>query len=209
MTTPTDIIKEKAVVPVLVIDDIKHAEPLGQALIDAGLPIAEVTMRTNCALDAINIMSKMKGLCVGAGTVLSADHAKKAIAAGATYLVSPGLDEGVHKVSMKHNIPSFPGAVTPSEVQKAWNWGIKTVKFFPAGNYGGTKTLKALSAVFRDMSFMPTGGVSPDNLQDYLSLPAVIACGGSWIAPQDLLNEQNFTEIKQRAQTAVELAKNL
>lgn len=197
------------VVPVLVIDRAADAAPLGAALLAGGMTLAEVTMRTEAAPDAIRAMSKIDGLLVGAGTVLSAAQADEAVAAGAAFIVSPGLDEGVLAAAEKHGVQALPGTMTATEVQRAWNLGLRTVKFFPAGIAGGPKAIKALGSVFRDMRFMPTGGVSMDNLEEYLGLPAVIACGGSWIAPAGLVKEGRFDEITARAAEAVAAARSI
>ena len=207
MENIADVARSLGVVPVLVLDRVEDAKPLAKALLAGGMPLAEVTLRTSAALDAIREMSEVDGILVGAGTVLCAEHVDQAVAAGATFIVSPGLDEGVVAAANKHGVPVFAGAVTAGEIQKAWNLGLRTVKFFPAGIAGGVKALKGMSSVFRDMTFMPTGGVSMDNLEDYLGLPAVIACGGSWIAPEALVAEGKFDEITTRAAEAVAAAK--
>lgn len=207
MNSIANKIEALGVVPVLVVERVADALPLAEALLAGGLPIAEVTMRTEAAPEAIKAMSSLDGLLVGAGTVLSSEQVEKAVAAGATFVVSPGLDAGVVAKAKELKIPLFAGVATASEVQKAWNLGLRTVKFFPANIAGGAKAIKALSSVFRDMSFMPTGGVSLDNLQEYLSLPAVIACGGSWIAPASLLKQGNYAEISKLAAQAVVAAK--
>lgn len=206
MQNIADVAQSLGVVPVLVVDRVEDAKPLAEALLAGGMPLAEVTLRTAAALDAIKAMSEVEGVLVGAGTVLCAEHVEQAIAAGATFIVSPGLDEGVVAAAKKHGVPVFAGAVTAGEIQKAWNLGLRTVKFFPAGIAGGAKALKGLSSVFRDMTFMPTGGVSMDNLEDYLGVKAVIACGGSWIAPEALVAEGNFEEITKRAADAIAAA---
>ena len=207
-----DIIRQidaLGVVPVLVIDRVEDAVPLGEALIKGGMPVAEVTMRTPAALDAIRAMSTLDGILVGAGTVLSADHVDQAVAAGAAFIVSPGLDAGVVDAARRHSVSVIPGIMTASEIQKAYNMGLKLVKFFPANIAGGAAALKGFSAVFTDMRFMPTGGVTTDNLAEYLTLPSVQACGGSWIAPASLLQSGNYDEISARAAKAVAAAKEI
>jgi 2-dehydro-3-deoxyphosphogluconate aldolase/(4S)-4-hydroxy-2-oxoglutarate aldolase len=143
---------------------------------------------------------------VGAGTVLTASQAKSVVAAGAAFIVSPGLDEGVVKVAQQADIPVFPGIATASELQQAWNLGLDVVKFFPAGLSGGTAMIKALSAVFRSMRFMPTGGVSANNLAEYLTLPSVIACGGSWLTPASEVQAKNYLAVTRLAEEALVIA---
>lgn len=200
-----DKIRDLGVIPVLVIDRLDDAAPLARALLRGGMTIAEVTLRTPAALDAIRAMAAIDGILVGAGTVLSKDHATAALAAGASFLVSPGLDDGVIDVARAANIPVLPGIATASEAQRAWNSGLRVVKYFPAEIAGGAAAVKAFSAVFRDLSFMPTGGISLKNLEDYLSLPAVLACGGSWIAPESLVQAGKFDEISARAAQTLEV----
>ena len=199
-----------AVVPVVVIDDAKHAVPLAQALVDGGLPVIEITLRTAAAIDAIKAISaEVPGAVVGAGTVLSAQHAKNAVAAGSDFLVSPGLYEPVIDAAAELGVPIYPGISTASEAQRAWNLGLRVLKFFPAGLAGGVPMLKALSSVFGDLSFMPTGGVSAKNLGDYLALPAVVACGGSWLSPADALESGDFDRIRSLAKEARDIAREI
>ncbi len=205
MTEIQKSLKDFGVVPVIVIEDPKDAKPLCQALIDGGLPVAEITLRTDCALEAITKASEVDGMLVGAGTVLNATHAKQTIEAGAQFLVSPGLDKDSVCVAQKSAIPLIPGTTTATEIQMAWNYGLRMVKFFPAELSGGAKAVKGLSAVFRDMQFFPTGGISEANLADYYSCPAVQVCGGSWIAPEKLIAAGDFGKIEKRAKDAVTL----
>lgn len=199
---------EKApVVPVVVIEDASKAVPLAQALVAGGLPVIEVTMRTAAAPDAIAaIAADVPDAIIGAGTVLSAEHAETIVAAGAQFIVSPGLHDDVVSAAQRLDVPVIPGVATASETQHAWNLGLRTLKFFPAGQAGGTAMLKALSAVFRDVKFMPTGGVSAKNLSDYLALPSVLACGGSWLTPADAIESGDFDRITELAKEAVEIA---
>ena len=191
------------VIPVLVIDDAKDAVPVARALAAGGLPIAEVTLRTAAASDAIAaIAEQVPEVLVGAGTVLNGDQVDIASAAGAQFIVSPGLSESVVSACEIAGLPCVPGVVTASEVQRAWNLGIRTLKFFPAMQAGGPSTIKALSSVFRQVSFIPTGGVTADNLSDFLALPSVVACGGSWLAPASLVKAGNFEAVEQRAREA-------
>ena len=197
------LLHQSGVVPVLVIDDPEDAVPLAQALCEGGLPVIEVTLRTQAALQALaNIAQQVPDVVPGAGTVLSMEQFELARHAGARFIVSPGLHPPVVEASMQLDVPVYPGIATATELQSAWNMGLRTVKFFPGEAAGGIPMLKALAAVFRDMQFMPTGGVSPANLAAYLSLPAVTACGGSWLAPVDLVKAQDFAAITRLARAA-------
>lgn len=197
------------IIPVLVIEDTKNAQKLGESLVTNGLPVAEVTLRTSAALESIKTMSQIDGLITGAGTVLTIDHAKAAIDAGASFLVSPGLNEDVIKYAQSVNIPIIPGVVTPTEVAHAIDLGLNFVKLFPAEAVGGAALLKAYASVYPDVKFMPTGGVSINNVSDYLSLPNVIACGGSWMAPANLLSNGDFPQISQLIKEAATIWQEL
>ena len=186
MTDPDidELLNRTPVVPLVQADDPSVAVETSRALAAGGLRIAEVVLRTDRALDCLRaIADEVPDTIAGAGTVLSSQQAESALQHGSKFLVSPGLDDGVVQVAREHGVPVYPGIVTPGELQRAFNLGLDTVKFFPASIAGGVPALKALSSVFRTMKFMPTGGVSPDNLADYLAVPAVIACGGSWLTP--------------------------
>ena len=170
------------IVPVVVIKKIEDAEPLLDSLVRGGLPVAEITFRTDCAEESIKLaVKKYPDMLVGAGTVINGEQCERAINAGSKFIVSPGCSKKVAKVCMREGIPYLPGVVTPTEVIKALSLGYDHLKFFPAGDFGGLKTIKALSAAFPQVSFMPTGGVGPDNLNEYLSFPKIFACGGSWM----------------------------
>lgn len=198
------------VIPVVVIEDAAKAVPVAQALVAGGLPIIEVTMRTAAAADAIAAMSaEVPDALVGAGTVLSAEHARTIVAAGAKFIVSPGLHDDVVAAANELSVPVIPGVATATEAQHAWNLGLRIMKFFPAGQAGGISMIKALAAVFRDVQFMPTGGVSAKNLRDYLEVPAVLACGGSWLTPADAIASGDFDRITKLAAEAVEIAKQV
>ena len=202
-----DALQAQSVVPVVVIDDADKAVPLAEALVEGGLPVIEVTMRTDAALEAIsNIARQVPGAIVGAGTVLSAKHVQQAKDAGSKFAVSPGLHADVVEACRSSGLPIFPGVASAGEAQAAWNMGLRALKFFPAEQAGGLAMLKALSAVFRDVVFMPTGGVSPANLGDYLSLPSVVAVGGSWLTPADLIEQGDFAAIRDLAIEASALA---
>lgn len=195
-----------AVVPVVVIDDAAHAVPVAEALRQGGLPIIEVTLRTPAALEAIRrISDEAADVIVGAGTVLNADQAKAASDAGAKFIVSPGLHESVVDASRALHLPIYPGIATATEALAAWNLGIKTVKFFPASQAGGVSMLKALSSVYRDLRFMPTGGITSATLNDYLQLPSVLACGGSWLTPASAIQDGNYASITALAEEACQL----
>ena len=194
------------IVPVVVLQDAKDAEPLGRALMAGGLPVAEVTFRTAAAADSIRAMSAVEGLIVGAGTVLTPDQVAQAVAAGAQFIVSPGLRRDVVLAAQAAGIPVLPGAVTPSEIMAAQELGLDTVKFFPANVYGGAAAIKALSAPFGGIRFVPTGGVSASNISEYLSLGCVPAVGGSWMVPVDAIREGAFSEVSELCRDAVAAA---
>ena len=203
------LLEKAPVIPVVVIDDASKAVPLARALVEGGLPVIEVTMRTAAAADAISaIASEVPEAIIGAGTVLSAEHARTIVAAGAKYLVSPGLQEEVVATAKDLSVPIIPGVATPTEAQNAWNMGLRILKFFPAGQVGGVAMIKALSAVFRDVEFIPTGGVSARNLKEYLELPSVLACGGSWLTPSDAIAASNFFRITELAAEATAIARS-
>lgn len=194
-------------VPVVVLDDAAHAESLAGALVAGGLPVAEVTFRTAAAADAIRAMADRGDILVGAGTVLSPAQVDQAVAAGAKYVVSPGLSRAVVERCREHGVLPLPGAVTATEIQAALELGLDTVKFFPAGTSGGAPAIKALTAPFTGVRFVPTGGVGPANLADYLGIGAVAAVGGSWMAPRDLVASGNFAEITRLTAEAVALTR--
>lgn len=205
------IIKElekTRVVPLVQANDPETAINISEALIDGGLSVLEVVLRTDEALLCLEaIAKKFPHAHVGAGTVLSADQANEVIARGASFIVSPGLDEASVQVAQSHDIPIFPGVATPTELQRAWNLGLRAVKFFPAGLAGGPKMLKAFSSVFRNMRFMPTGGVSAENLGEFLKIPSVLACGGSWLTPQSAIKDGDFAAITKLAREAAAVAR--
>ncbi len=196
----------QAIIPVIVIKNAQHATALGQTLVDNGLPIAEVTLRTESALLSIQAMSQIEGLQVGAGTVLTVEQARQAIESGATFLVSPGIHQDVIEYAQSQSIPIIPGITSPSEMAKAIDLGLDTVKFFPAEALGGIKLLKAIASVYPHIKIMPTGGISPSNVLDYLALDSVIACGGSWMVPEDLVKAQDFDTIAGLIKEAVQLS---
>jgi len=192
-------------VPVVVLDDAAHADALAAALVAGGLPIAEVTFRTAAAQDSIRTMAARGDILVGAGTVLTVEQVDQAVAAGAQFVVSPGLSRAVVERCQEHGVLALPGAITATEVQAALELGLSTVKFFPAGTSGGPAAIKALAAPFSGVRFVPTGGVSPKNLAQYLAIPAVAAVGGSWMVPRDLVTAGDFAGIQALTADAVAL----
>lgn len=193
-------------VPVIALDRAEDAGPLGDALTAGGLPVAEVTFRTAAAEASICEMSKRSEMLVGAGTVLNIDTVKRAMDAGAKFIVSPGFSEKVVTYCLEQHIPVIPGCVTPTEIQMALEHGLSTVKFFPAEAVGGIKTLRAFAAPFAHVRFIPTGGITETNLADYLSFPSVVACGGSWMVTRELLAAGDFAKITAITANAVALA---
>jgi 2-dehydro-3-deoxyphosphogluconate aldolase/(4S)-4-hydroxy-2-oxoglutarate aldolase len=193
-------------VPVVVLDDAAHADGLADALVAGGLPVAEVTFRTAAAPDAIRAMSARGDILVGAGTVLTVAQVDQAVAAGASFVVSPGTSRAVVERCQEHGVLALPGAVTATEVMAALELGLTTVKFFPAGTSGGAPAIAALAAPFGDVGFVPTGGVGPGNLHEYLAIPSVRAVGGSWMVPRDLVRAGELTAVKDLTAAAVALA---
>ncbi|MCR4762942.1 MAG: bifunctional 4-hydroxy-2-oxoglutarate aldolase/2-dehydro-3-deoxy-phosphogluconate aldolase [Lachnospiraceae bacterium] len=193
------------IVPVIAIDDAKDAEPLAKALIDGGLPAAEVTFRTAAAEEAIKtISSRFPEMIVGAGTVLNAEQADRAKAAGAKFIVSPGFNRKNVEYIQSIGVPVVPGTATPGEVEQAIELGLSAVKFFPAEQNGGIAKIKAMAAPYTKMHFMPTGGVNKNNLNDYLSFNKVFCAGGSWMVKKDLISAGKFDEIEKMTREAVE-----
>lgn len=205
-----ELLAHIGIVPVVVIDDASKAVPVARALIDGGLSIVEITLRTPAAYEAIaSIAREVPEARVGAGTVLGGDQAHAAVSAGASFIVSPGLSDSVVDAAVARDVPVVPGVATPSEVQQAWNHGLRVLKFFPASLAGGLPMLKAMAAVFRDVEFIPTGGISAGNLRDYLELPSVIACGGSWLTPSSAVRDGAWDEIRRLAAEAVAIAQQV
>ncbi len=210
MSTVAEKIAGFGVVPVVVLDDVKDAAPLAKALVEGGLPCAEVTFRTEAAEESIRIMAtEYPDMFVGAGTVLTIEQVDRAVAAGAKFIVSPGFDPEIVDYCLEKEIPVFPGCITPSEVAQAVKRGLKVVKFFPAEQFGGVATIKAMAAPYVGLKFMPTGGVSAKNLESYLSCDKIIACGGSWMVKGDLVKAGKFDEIKNLTEEAVKLAASI
>jgi 2-dehydro-3-deoxyphosphogluconate aldolase/(4S)-4-hydroxy-2-oxoglutarate aldolase len=190
-------------VPMVVLDKAEQAGPFGDALVAGGLPIAEITFRTDAAADAIEALAKRGDLLVGAGTVLTVEQVDRAIDAGAAFLVAPGTNPRVVEHAYLHRMPMLPGVATPTDIELAMSLGLDTVKFFPAETMGGVGALKALAGPYRNVRFLPTGGITPEKLPDYLKLPCVLACGGSWLAPRDKLAAGDFDAIRKLVERAV------
>lgn len=198
------------IVPVVVLDKVEDAAPLAHALMSAGMKSAEVTFRTDCAAECIAAMAEAEPeMCVGAGTVLTVEQVEQARTAGAKFIVSPGYNEDVVKRCIDIGLPVLPGTVTPSEVTAAVNLGLKVTKFFPAAQYGGLNTIKALAAPFVGHRFMPTGGVSTANVEEYLSSSAIIACGGTWMVKPALFADGDFSQVEQIAREAMDVVKKV
>ena len=201
---------EIGIVPVVVIDDAKDAIPLAKALIEGGLPCAEVTFRTAAAADAIKaIADNFPEMLVGAGTVLTTEQVDRAVAAGAKFIVSPGTNPKVVKYCVEKNIPITPGTCNPSDVEQALECGVNIVKFFPAEPAGGLKYIKAIAAPYVDVKFMPTGGINATNVRDYLAYNKIWACGGSWMVKGDLIKAGDFGKIKELTAEAVQIVKEV
>jgi len=196
-------ISEIGIVPVIVLDDPGLARPLADALAEGGLPCAEVTLRTPRAAEVLTVMARDPRLVAGAGTVLTVAQVDAAIDAGATYIVTPGYSRDVVRAGQDRGIPVIPGVATPTEIQMALADGITLVKFFPAEAIGGIRALSALAGPFPMLRFIPTGGISPDNLDSYLALPSVAAVGGSWMVSPGLVSGRKWTDIRQLAAEAV------
>ena len=202
-----DIIKELhdfGLVPVIKITNVENALPLAKALKDGGLNCAEITFRTSCAKEAIAIITKeLPDMLVGAGTILTPEQADEAIEAGSKFIVSPGFNPRVVKHCLEKGVPVLPGCATPSEVESAIELGLKAVKFFPAEAAGGINMIKSMSAPYSQIQFMPTGGINDENMLDYLSFGKVIACGGSFMVKDSLIDAGNFEEITRLTKNAV------
>lgn len=203
-----EILREVGIVPVIRLTDPADAVPLARALRDGGLPAAEITFRSEAAEEGIRLAAKeVPEVFVCAGTVLDVPTARRAVNAGAKAIVSPGLNPAVVEWCLENGVPVVPGVATPSEAEAAMRYGLRFLKLFPAEVVGGVRMLKALAGPYADLRFMPTGGVSPENVGSYLALKNVICCGGSWLAPEALLSEGKFGEIEALAREAAVLVK--
>jgi 2-dehydro-3-deoxyphosphogluconate aldolase/(4S)-4-hydroxy-2-oxoglutarate aldolase len=202
-------IAELKLIPMVVMDKAEHARGFADALVRGGLPVAEITFRTQAAEAAVREMADRRDLLVGAGTILTTEQADRAIGAGAQFLVAPGTNPKVVEHVLKRGVPMVPGVVTPSEIDLAMSLGLSTLKYFPAEAMGGVATLKALAGPYPDIRFVPTGGITPELLPNYLRLSNVVACGGSWLAPRDLLTAGKFDAIGCLIEQAVKILAGL
>ena len=202
--------KKIGIIPVVVLNDVKDALPLGECLMKGGLPCAEVTFRTAAAEESIRKMAKAyPDMLVGAGTVLTTEQADRAIDAGAKFIVSPGFNPKVTEYVLKKGVPMCPGTCTPSEMEAAMELGLDVVKFFPAEPSGGLKMIKAVAAAYVNLNFMPTGGISAANVRDYLAYDRIVACGGSWMVNGSLVKEGKFDEILALVKEAADIVKEI
>jgi len=207
MKTIEERFYETGVVPVVVLENEKDAIPLAKALIKGGLPCAEVTFRTEAAKESIRLMAETyPDMLVGAGTVLTKEQVEQAVEAGAKFIVSPGFDPEIVDYCLEKQIPVFPGCISPSEIAQAVKRGLKTVKFFPAEPAGGLPMIRAMAAPYKDLKFMPTGGIHMGNLKEYLSFEKILCCGGSWMGKEDMIKKGNFEEIEKMANEAKKAA---
>ncbi|MEZ8993929.1 bifunctional 4-hydroxy-2-oxoglutarate aldolase/2-dehydro-3-deoxy-phosphogluconate aldolase [Vibrio sp. 10N.222.54.A1] len=203
MTTLNEQLASLKVIPVIAINKVEDAIPLGKALVDNGMPCAEITFRTECAADAIAAMRQAyPDMLIGAGTVLTNEQVDQAIEAGVDFIVSPGFNPRTVQYCIDKNVPIVPGVNNPSLVEQAMEMGLRTLKFFPAEPSGGVGMLKALTAVY-PVKFMPTGGVNLKNVDDYLSIKSVLACGGTWMVPTNLIDKGHWDELGQLVKDAV------
>ena len=203
MTKTFEALSRIGVVPVITIDRSQDAVPLARALLNGGIGCAEITFRTASAEEAIQrISGECHEMLVGAGTVLTVQQAEQAIRAGAQYIVAPGFDAAVVDWCQEHGVPVLPGVATPTEINMALARGVKLLKFFPSEEIGGVRMLKALYAPYQEVQFIPTGGIKAHNLAEYLVLPNVVACGGSWMATGSMISEGKFDEITRLSREA-------
>lgn len=204
MTTLNEQLANLKVIPVIAINRAEDAIPLGKALVENGMPCAEITLRTECAIEAIRIMRKeFPNMLIGSGTVLTNEQVDASIEAGVDFIVSPGFNPRTVQYCIDKGVAIVPGVNNPSLVEQAMEMGLRTLKFFPAEPSGGTGMLKALTAVY-PVKFMPTGGVSLKNVDEYLSIPSVLACGGTWMVPTNLIDEGKWDELGKLVRDAVD-----
>jgi len=208
MPTIQDIMNTSPVIPVMVINNLEHAVPLANALVEGGLKVLEITLRTPVALDAIRqIKTEVSGAIVGAGTVINIDTLNQAVDAGSEFLVSPGVTNSLIDHAINTGVPILPGVATPSEAMTLMEKGLTAMKFFPAEAAGGVPMLKSIGGPLPQITFCPTGGVNPENAKHYLALKNVACVGGSWMAPADLVDAENWDEIRLRAQQAAMISR--
>lgn len=198
-----EALERARIVPILSVATVEQAERACAALVAGGISCVEITLRTDAAIEAIRRASEIAGLLIGAGTVLSPQQASKAAEAGARFTVAPGMNAAVVAACAELDLPHFPGVATPSEIEHARGIGCRTLKVFPISLLGGTEFIRAVSATYRDIRFLPTGGIGPADAIAYLALPAVVACGGSWLCTRELLDEGRYDEIERLAREAV------
>ncbi|WP_163648350.1 bifunctional 4-hydroxy-2-oxoglutarate aldolase/2-dehydro-3-deoxy-phosphogluconate aldolase [Modicisalibacter sp. 'Wilcox'] len=205
-TTELDSICQKAeVIPVLTIERLEDAVPLGRALVEGGLPVLEITLRTDCALAAIARMREaLPGASIGAGTVLTPAQYRQAEQVGVDFVVTPGATEALYRYGVSSPVPMLPGVATISELMTGWQFGYRRFKFFPAEASGGAPAIKAFGGPIPEARFCPTGGITPDNAEDYLKLPNVMCVGGSWVTPKKLIEAEDWAGIKALAREAAE-----
>ena len=208
MDTTFEKLEKFGVIPVIALDDPDDALPLAAALTDGGLSCAEVTFRTAAAEESIRrIAAAYPDMLVGAVTVLTTQQVDRAVAAGAKFIVSPGLNPNVVRHCLEKGVPAAPGCCTPSEIEQAIELGLSVVKFFPAEAMGGLKTIKALAAPYTGLRFMPTGGINASNLRSYLEYPRVLACGGSWMVSKELIRAHDFAQITELVRQATAIVR--
>jgi 2-dehydro-3-deoxyphosphogluconate aldolase / (4S)-4-hydroxy-2-oxoglutarate aldolase len=205
-----DRVREMGIIPVVSIPKLEHALPLAESLLEGGLPCAEVTFRTAAAVESMmEIRARFPEIFLGAGTVLTTEQAETAINSGAQFIVSPGTNPAVVDYCLSKNVTIFPGVCTPTEIEIALAKGVDVLKFFPAEAMGGVGFLKAVCAPYRQVRFIPTGGIDQKNIGNYLALSEVIACGGSWMVRPELLNAGDFDRVRQLVKEAVALVNEL
>ncbi|NOI29797.1 bifunctional 4-hydroxy-2-oxoglutarate aldolase/2-dehydro-3-deoxy-phosphogluconate aldolase [Vibrio coralliilyticus] len=208
MSLINEQLQKLKVIPVIAIEDAKDIVPLGKVLADNGLPAAEITFRSDAAIEAIRLLRESQPeMLIGAGTVLNREQAIAAKEAGATFIVSPGFNPNTVKACQEIGIDIIPGVNNPTTIEAALELGLTTLKFFPAEASGGVNMVKALLAPYSDVSLMPTGGINTNNIQDYLSIPRVLACGGTWMVDKKLVEEKNWDELARLTREAVQLVK--
>ena len=198
MKSVKSCLEKYKIVPVIVLEDEKKAVDVAKALIDGGLPCAEITFRTKTAQSSIKLITeKFPDMMVGAGTILTTEQVDSAVESGAKFVVSPGLNPKIVEYCIQKKIPIIPGCSNPTDIEMALELGLKLLKFFPAEAAGGTKMIKALSDPYNMVEFMPTGGINQDNILNYLNCNSVLACGGSWMVNKDLIANSEFEKIKE------------
>lgn len=201
-------IQDIGIVPVVKLNNVEKAIPLCEALMAGGINVAEVTFRTECASEVIKTIAReCKDMIVGAGTIINVEQAKLAIECGAKFIVSPGFSRDIVEYCQSQNIPVIPGCITPSEIMQAIDCGLNVVKFFPAKEFGGLSTMKSLSGPFGQIKFMPTGGVNLENLKEFITAKFIVACGGTYMVKDDLINSDNYEEITRLSRQSIEIIK--